>query len=189
MAIGPTRPGQAISEINVTPLVDVMLVLLVIFMITAPMIEKRKVAKQTVGIDLPRTDAQDVDLEQERKLILSIRENRKIFVTFTSDEDVEIADCGPEKDLAHPLESGGCMAHVEQKLKENVKLQQDKEIYLLADRRVPYGLVVSTMARLKKAGVAKLGMVTDPPGGPPADEAAAGPGREEQPAAAGAPPP
>lgn len=167
MAMGPIRPGQAISDINVTPLVDVMLVLLVIFMITAPMIEKRKVAKQQVGIDLPQTDAQDVDLEHERKLILEIRQDRKIYVGFPSGDDaVAIADCASEADLALPLAQGGCMSQVEEKLKGNLKLQQDKEIYLLADRRVPYGLVASTMARLKKAGVEKLGMVTDPPGGP-----------------------
>ncbi|MDY0058744.1 MAG: biopolymer transporter ExbD [Myxococcota bacterium] len=161
MGMGPVRPGGAISEINVTPLVDVMLVLLIIFMITAPMIDKQKVSKQKVGVDLPRTDAESIDLQEERKIILAIQEDRKILV-----DDVVIADCGPERDREHLLAAGGCMDEVEQKLVGNVKLQQDREIYLLADRRVPYGLVVSTMARLKKAGVDKLGMVTDPPGGP-----------------------
>ena len=160
MLVDSRSRNAAISEVNVTPLVDVMMVLLVVFMMTAPMMMKLPKSRQNVGVDLPRTDAQSVDLTQGKKMVLTIGADLKVLV-----DDVVIADCSPEVGRAYLLDEGGCMSQVEEKLLGNVKLQRDKEIYLLADRRVPYGVVVSTMARIKKAGVEKLGMVTDPPGG------------------------
>lgn len=121
------------SEINVTPLVDVMLVLLIIFMITAPMMGKG------VEIDLPKAKAQPMQVD-ESKLMMTIDAEKRIFLGKT-----EIV---PEK--------------LEDALLNNVRLKTEGELYLQADRNIPYGFVVQVMAIIKKAGVPKLGMVTDP---------------------------
>ena len=134
----PTGSGRVMSEINVTPMVDVMLVLLIIFMVTAPLIQ------QGVAVDLPETRAPNLD----------VKENR-VVVTVTADRRVYIGTAEvPYRDL-------------EKKLEKNLKLRRDKEVYLHADRRLPYGFVVDIMATLKRAGVETLGMVTDPLRAPP----------------------
>lgn len=122
------------SEINVTPLVDVMLVLLIIFMVTAPLMQ------QGVQVALPQTQAQAIQEDQQR-LILSITREQKIFIG-TTEVDRET---------------------LEQKLLANEKLKRDKEIYLQADRAIPYGFVVDVMAVMKRAGVESVGMLTEPP--------------------------
>ncbi|NMB76706.1 MAG: protein TolR [Myxococcales bacterium] len=122
------------SEINVTPLVDVMLVLLIIFMVTAPLMQ------QGVQVALPQTQAQNIQEDQQR-LILSITREQKIFIGQT-EVDRET---------------------LEQKLLANEKLKRDKEIYLQADRAIPYGFVVDVMAVMKRAGVESVGMLTEPP--------------------------
>jgi biopolymer transport protein TolR len=132
---GGGRSG-AMSEINVTPLVDVMLVLLIIFMVTAPLIS------QGVKVDLPATQAEPME-GTEKKLVLTLRKDRRIFLGAS--EDAEIP---------HAL--------LEEKLKANARLQADKELYLHADRALEYGFVVDIMATVKRAGVERLGMVTDP---------------------------
>ncbi|MEM6533213.1 MAG: biopolymer transporter ExbD [Myxococcota bacterium] len=121
------------SEINVTPLVDVMLVLLIIFMVTAPFIQ------QGVDVDLPETNAPSLNVDDER-LILTVRKDRKLFI---GEDEI-------------PYEQ------MEQMLSANPKLQESKELYLHADRALPYGFVVDIMAKLKASGVENLGMVTDP---------------------------
>ena len=159
MAFGTSGGGGgAMADINVTPLVDVMLVLLVIFMITAPMIEKKKSSQRKVGVDLPRTDAAPVDVEEDKKLILEVDKN----LQFRIDEAL-LADCGEE--LRTTGKTRDCLQELEIKLGANKKLKADKELYLMADRSIPYGVVVEAMARIKKAGVDQLGMVTDPPEG------------------------
>ena len=122
-----------LHEINVTPMVDVMLVLLIIFMVAAPLIQ------QGVKIALPQTKAVEIN-SQEAKLVLSIDAQKRLFL---GDAEVQYAD-------------------LEEKLKANAKLQQDKELYLKADRNLPYGFVVDVLATLQKAGVDNLGMITDP---------------------------
>jgi biopolymer transport protein TolR len=122
------------SEINVTPLVDVMLVLLIIFMVTAPLMQ------QGVQVALPQTQAQNIQEDQQR-LILSITRDQKIFIGQT-EVDRET---------------------LEEKLIANEKLKRDKEIYLQADRAIPYGFVVDVMAVMKRAGVESVGMLTEPP--------------------------
>ena len=124
--------GSMLAEINVTPLVDVMLVLLIIFMVTAPMIQ------QGVDIDLPQAEAKALDPE-DKKLVLSIDDQRRVFLGKTFIPFTQLAD----------------------KLQHNAKLQAEKELYLRADRGLPYGLVVQIMAIAKNAGIDKVGMITE----------------------------
>jgi biopolymer transport protein TolR len=126
------------SDINVTPLVDVMLVLLIIFMVTTPLME------QGVKVDLPKTRG-EVMSSNEQKLVLTVTKERRVFLGKT-----EI----PREELAA-------------KLKSNERVRKEREVYLHADRSLPYGEVVDVMAALKTAGVEALGMVTDPVAGPP----------------------
>ncbi len=148
------------SEINVTPMVDVMLVLLIIFMVTAPMIEKEEdETKRKVDMDLPvtRNNANRIDPEQTDKIILQIDENLLVTIGEETITDCSEKKTSPEKDRFEP-----CFEEVEQKLAQNPKLQEQGEIYLLADTEIPYGFVVGTMARIKRAGVGKVGMITNP---------------------------
>jgi biopolymer transport protein TolR len=124
-----------VSEINVTPLVDVMLVLLIIFMVSAPMM--------TTGIevDLPKTHAPRMEVEKE-KLLLTITKDQKVYLGET-----EV-----------PYDK------LEAALTTNTRLQQERELYLQADEAVPYGFVAKIMALVRKGGIDKLGLVTDPTG-------------------------
>jgi biopolymer transport protein TolR len=137
MAIGGGRGGgngrTTMSEINVTPLVDVMLVLLIIFMITAPLIQ------QGVKVNLPEAKAAPVEAT-EKKIVLSVDAQRRVYV---GEAEVALDD-------------------LETKLKANAKAQTDKEIYLHADRGIPYGIVVEVMAAAQRAGIDNVGMITDP---------------------------
>jgi biopolymer transport protein TolR len=128
--------GGAMSDINVTPLVDVMLVLLIIFMVTAPLIT------QGVQVDLPQTKAEPLE-GTEKKLVLTLRKDKKIFIGTNAENEIPYAE-------------------LEEKLRTNARLQADKELYLHADRALEYGFVVDVMATVKRAGVEKMGMVTDP---------------------------
>ena len=122
------------SEINVTPLVDVMLVLLIIFMVTAPLMQ------QGVQVDLPQTSAQLIKDEGEQPIILSLTKDQKIFIGKTEVRREEL----------------------EAKLSANDKIKRDKKVDLQADRALPYGFVVDIMAVLKNAGVEQVGMLTEP---------------------------
>jgi biopolymer transport protein TolR len=130
---GGSGMGGALAEINVTPLVDVMLVLLIVFMVTAPMLQTG------VDVDLPDAKAQTLP-DDTGKLVLTIRKDRTVYLGK----------------MQIPWEQ------VEEKLKANAKLQADKEIYLHADGDLLYKDVISIMAALKLAGADKLGMITDP---------------------------
>jgi len=135
MAFGSSEGGQrrAMTDINVTPLVDVMLVLLIIFMVTAPLIQSG------VKVDLPRASAQQME-HQEEKLVLTITRDRRVYLGNT-----EIP-----------------AAELERKLATNARIQKEKELYLHADRSLPYGQVVEIMAIARRAGVESLGMITEP---------------------------
>ncbi|HVO21762.1 MAG TPA: protein TolR [Anaeromyxobacter sp.] len=139
---------QTLTEINVTPLVDVMLVLLIIFMVTAPLIQ------QGVEVNLPDARAKPVKAE-EQKLVLSIKADRSLWLGTTGDAArVPLAD-------------------LEEKLKANVRVQKDHELYLMADKALPYGFVVDVMATMQRAGVVSMGMITNPsPGKAAAEEEA-----------------
>ena len=127
------RNGMAISQINVTPLVDVMLVLLVIFMVTAPIIQ------QGVQVNLPQANAGAIT-GNEQLLVVTIAKNGKIYL---NDNAMTLAELGD-------------------KLRAIRKLQADKEVYLRADQEVRYGIVIKTIAAIKQAGINRLGMVTRP---------------------------
>lgn len=146
------------ARINVTPFVDVMLVLLVIFMVTAPLIEKSE-EKRKVDLNLPvtRKNANKVDPAETDKLILEVTENLKVQIG----EEV-LVDCGSKEEGTDPARFEPCFDTIEKKLGNNPKLKDDQTLYLLADTEIPYGFVVGTMARIKQAGIHRLGMVTNP---------------------------
>jgi biopolymer transport protein TolR len=121
------------SDINVTPLVDVMLVLLIIFMVTAPMM------MQGVEVNLPQTTAKSIKTRED-PLILTINKKREIFL-----EDRRIG-----------------LNELENKMKSIFKYRRSKELLLRADREVPYGFVIKVISGVKRAGIDKLGMVTEP---------------------------
>ena len=125
--------NQLMSEINVTPFVDVMLVLLIIFMVAAPMMI------QGVDVNLPKTEAKNIKTSDE-PLMLTINREKEIFL-----EDHKISLEGLEMKI--------------QKIFEN---RRSKEVLLRADKDVPYGFVIKVIAGIKKAGIEKLGMVTEP---------------------------
>ena len=122
------------SDINVTPFVDVMLVLLIIFMVTAPMMT------QGVDVALPEATAEPLPAEKEQ-LIISIDNKAAVFI---NDVPVTVDD-------------------LNEKLKRIMSNRSDREVYLKADKDIPYGTVVRVMSEIKLAGVEKLGMVTIPP--------------------------
>jgi biopolymer transport protein TolR len=134
---GSSAGRQTLSEINVTPLVDVMLVLLIVFMVTAPLIQ------QGVEVNLPDTRAATVE-DPEEKLVLSVKADKTIYLG-TGEKPARIA-----------------LEELEVKLRANPRVQKDHEVYLMADRSLPYGYIVEVMAAAQRAGVKNLGMITNP---------------------------
>ena len=129
---GRGRKG-VMAEINVTPLVDVMLVLLIIFMVTAPMMT------QGVDVDLPQTTSKALR-QQDEPMVVQINENRDIYLGKTK---------------VH-------LALVRQELEKKSQKMKKEPVLLRADKNVPYGVVVKVMDQIKQAGFEKLGMVTQP---------------------------
>lgn len=127
------KHSELMSDINVTPFVDVMLVLLVIFMVTAPMMI------EGLNVDLPEATAKPLDSEKEH-LIISINKQQQIFIN-----DFEVS-----------VES------LRDKLLKILQGRTDRDVYLKADKSIPYGTVVQVMAEIKGAGVEQLGMITEP---------------------------
>lgn len=135
--MGPTRNNgrkRLVSDINVTPLVDVMLVLLIIFMVTAPMMT------QGLNVDLPETTAKS--LRQEEK---------PIVVTVSKEGEISINNI--------TLVRGVLI----QELQKSYLANKDQPIFLKADKNVAYGHVVTVMADIKSVGFDKIGMITKPP--------------------------
>ncbi len=135
--MGPTKNNgrkRLVSDINVTPLVDVMLVLLIIFMITAPMMT------QGVNVELPETTAKS--LRQEEK---------PVVITITKEGDTSINNI--------PL----VRALLIQELQKKYESNKNQPIFVRADKNVLYGSVVTTMADIKSVGFDKIGMITKPP--------------------------
>ncbi len=126
------RAGSALSEINITPFVDVVLVLLVIFLVTAPMLIRG------IDVNVPRSESRNT--EPDERLVVSITKDRAVFL---DEQRIELPRL--EKVLAG--------------LKER---NPSSTIYIKADQDVPYGVVIEVMDAAKKAGIDKLGMVTEP---------------------------
>jgi len=132
-AMGPGRDHRAMSEINVTPLVDVMLVLLIIFMVTAPMLQ------QGLDVDLPETSTQPLRMQDE-----------PLVLTVTKEGSYRLASVEvPREEL-------------QEKITAIFEGREDKEIFLRADEAAPYGVVVKAMEAARKAGAKSLGIVTEP---------------------------
>ena len=124
---------ELMSDINVTPFVDVMLVLLVIFMVTAPMMI------EGLNVDLPEATAKPLDSEKEH-LVITIDKNQLVYIN-----DFKVA-----------------VDFLGEKLIKMLQGRSDREVYLKADKNIPYGIVVQVMAEIKKAGIEQLGMITEP---------------------------
>jgi biopolymer transport protein TolR len=133
MDTSSSRDSTTIAQINVTPLVDVMLVLLVIFMVTAPIIQ------QGVQVNLPQAKAAAIPGTEEL-LIVSIAKNGKIYL---NDNVMTLDELGS-------------------KIRAIRANEVDKQVYVRADQDVRYGLVMKTIAELKQAGIERVGMVTRP---------------------------
>ena len=134
--MGAPHAGSAqrpLSEINVTPFVDVMLVLLIIFMVTAPMMQ------QGVDVDLPKTTTQNLRIKDE-PLVLTVKRDGKYYL---GRKEIPAADLGA-------------------KLEAIFEGLDRKELFLRADQRAQYGVVVKALAAAREAGATKLGMVTEP---------------------------
>ncbi len=195
----PNNRG-VLAEINVTPLVDVMLVLLIIFMVAAgvqtvemesersqllaeaeekleeaedlllEVNKKKKDQHQKVSVDLPRVNNQAVNLSEVKKLKLEVGPR----LTFAIG-DIKLLDClelspamaryvdGTANDIVGEQQAfEPCLKRLGDKLVDNKKLQEDKELYVLADRSLDYGLVLRVMAAVRQAGVHKFGLVAEP---------------------------
>lgn len=135
--MGPTRNNgrkRLVSDINVTPLVDVMLVLLIIFMVTAPMMT------QGLNVDLPETTSKSLR-----------QEDKPIVITVSKEGEISINSV--------PLVRSVLI----QELQKNYAANKEQPVFLKADKNVPYGHVVTVMADIKSVGFDKIGMITKPP--------------------------
>jgi biopolymer transport protein TolR len=125
--------NQPLSEINITPFVDVVLVLLIIFMVTAPMMQ------QGVEVQLPKTNSKSNVSMKEEDVVLSIDKSKNIFIGKTQVSRKDLSD----------------------KLQAVFKNKKTKDLYLEADKSVSYGFVVDVMATAKNAGIEKVGLITE----------------------------
>ncbi len=122
-----------LSEINIIPFVDIMLVLLIIFMVTAPLLQ------QGLDVELPEAKGKIIQIEED-KLVVTVDKKKQIFLN------------------EHKME----LSELKKKLTVYAKKARKKEVFLKADKSVPYGVVIKTMAVIKEAGIDRLGIVTEP---------------------------
>jgi biopolymer transport protein TolR len=134
------RPRRAVAEINVVPYIDVMLVLLVIFMATAPLL------MQGVEVDLPKANSTPVSDSDAEPLIVSIDAEARLYLNL-----------GASDDQALSIET------VRQRVATVLKRNPDKAVMVWGDARVSYGEVVSLMSELQAAGAPSVGLVTEAP--------------------------
>lgn len=126
------RKHRFMSEINMVPFVDIVLVLLIIFMISAPLMYRG------IDIDLPRSSVNTI--KQEQRVVLIVDENRNIYVDDTIVE----------------------MRELEAAIRQKSRSIPNTTVYLKADKGVPYGLIINIMDVVKRIGIDKIGMVTQP---------------------------
>ena len=134
MAFGSGESSQSISDINVTPLVDVMLVLLVIFMVTAPILQ------QGVAVNLPQASGDALPAD-EQQLVVSIDTQGRVFLNdqqYTSER-------------------------LTAELAQLAAIDPKRRLYVRADAGVPYGQVIETLAAVRQAGLSRVGLITEPP--------------------------
>lgn len=129
-----------LAEINIIPLVDIMLVLLIIFMVTAPML------KEGIDIELPEVAAKSIKSQQE-DFIVSVDAQGSIYLDENKKEKFGI----------------GSIVALEQKLREIFVERTKKELYLKADQGIKYGYIMQVMAACQRAGIDRIGMITVPP--------------------------
>lgn len=139
MARGKKRYG-AMAEINVVPYIDVMLVLLIIFMVTAPMI------MQGVQVELPHAKAKPVPPEDNKPLIVSIKADGSYYVELGTKEQGQAATS---------------LADIADRIGKVLRANPETKVFVWGDRKVPYGDVVELMAALQNAGAESVGLVTD----------------------------
>ncbi len=130
---GGGRGGAALSEINVTPLVDVMLVLLIIFMVAAPMLTTG------VEVELPKAEAPRMDINEDQPII-TVQRDQRIFL-FDQELNLE---------------------QLRERLATDERIKKVDEVFVQADETVPYGAVAQVLALVRSAGIGKMGLVTDP---------------------------
>ncbi|MBN7798571.1 protein TolR [Parahaliea mediterranea] len=130
------------AEINVVPYIDVMLVLLIIFMVTAPML------MQGVKVELPEASAEPVEDQDSEPLIVSVDAGGQLFLNL-----------GDEKQVLN-------LATVRERVSVVMRRSPEKPVLIWGDRAVPYGKVVTVMAALQEAGAPSVGLVTENPGNP-----------------------
>jgi len=136
----PTRRGKRLmAEINVVPYIDVMLVLLIIFMITAPLLT------QGIKVDLPKAGAEPMPSEDQKPLILSVDKAGRFYLNIGKDEESAIDDDA-----------------VAERVSAVLRREPKTPVLVKADRTVPYGRVVEGMVLLQQSGAEKVGFITDP---------------------------
>ena len=134
------RSRRAVAEINVVPYIDVMLVLLVIFMATAPLL------MQGVEVDLPKADSSPVSDSDAEPLIVSIDAQARLYLNLGASDD-----------------QGLSMETVKQRVATVLKRNPEKAVMVWGDAAVPYGEVVVLMSELQEAGAPSVGLVTEAP--------------------------
>ena len=134
------KKHRPMAEINVVPYIDVMLVLLIIFMVTAPLL------MQGVKVDLPEAASDPVDNQDPEPLIVSINAQGELFLNLGSDHEQVLT-----------------LATIKQRVSVVMRRNSDKPVMVWGDRNVPYGEVVSLMAALQDAGAPSVGLVTEDP--------------------------